>query len=91
MQKKDFPAKQFFVVFVIKPEDYACGGSFFIQGKRLWGIFGYLEKLDQGEWKGSQTLTLAFYSHFHFQVGVISSTWEGGLRDTWKKIKRRKW
>lgn len=33
-QKKDFPDEQFFVVFVIKPEDYACGGSFFIQGKR---------------------------------------------------------
>ncbi|KAM6161525.1 SID1 transmembrane family member 1 isoform 5-T5 [Erethizon dorsatum] len=30
-QKKDFPGEQFFVVFVIKPEDYACGGSFFIQ------------------------------------------------------------
>ncbi|XP_026252176.2 SID1 transmembrane family member 1 isoform X5 [Urocitellus parryii] len=30
-QKKDFPDEQFFVVFVIKPEDYACGGSFFIQ------------------------------------------------------------
>ncbi|XP_044305589.1 SID1 transmembrane family member 1 [Varanus komodoensis] len=27
MQKKDFPSKQFFIVFVIKPEDYACGGS----------------------------------------------------------------
>ncbi|KAH0628609.1 hypothetical protein JD844_009967 [Phrynosoma platyrhinos] len=25
--KRDFQAKQFFVVFVIKPEDYACGGS----------------------------------------------------------------
>uniref|UniRef100_A0A8C4LW65 SID1 transmembrane family member 1 n=1 Tax=Equus asinus asinus TaxID=83772 RepID=A0A8C4LW65_EQUAS len=31
LQKKDFPGEQFFVVFVIKPEDYACGGSFFIQ------------------------------------------------------------
>uniref|UniRef100_A0A8C3H5J6 SID1 transmembrane family member 1 n=1 Tax=Chrysemys picta bellii TaxID=8478 RepID=A0A8C3H5J6_CHRPI len=27
VQKKDFPGEQFFVVFVIKPEDYACGGS----------------------------------------------------------------
>uniref|UniRef100_A0A670ZF80 SID1 transmembrane family member 1 n=1 Tax=Pseudonaja textilis TaxID=8673 RepID=A0A670ZF80_PSETE len=25
VQKKDFPSKQFFVVFVIKPEDYTCG------------------------------------------------------------------
>ncbi|KAM6161524.1 SID1 transmembrane family member 1 isoform 4-T4 [Erethizon dorsatum] len=31
IMKKDFPGEQFFVVFVIKPEDYACGGSFFIQ------------------------------------------------------------
>ncbi|TFK04136.1 la-related protein 4 [Platysternon megacephalum] len=27
VQKKNFPGEQFFVVFVIKPEDYACGGS----------------------------------------------------------------
>ncbi|XP_077201990.1 SID1 transmembrane family member 1 isoform X2 [Paroedura picta] len=27
VQKKDFLGDQFFVVFVIKPEDYACGGS----------------------------------------------------------------
>uniref|UniRef100_A0A8B9UJF7 SID1 transmembrane family member 1 n=1 Tax=Anas zonorhyncha TaxID=75864 RepID=A0A8B9UJF7_9AVES len=27
VQRKDFPGEQFFVVFVIKPEDYACGGS----------------------------------------------------------------
>uniref|UniRef100_A0A8C5KEM2 SID1 transmembrane family, member 1 n=1 Tax=Jaculus jaculus TaxID=51337 RepID=A0A8C5KEM2_JACJA len=31
LQKKDFPEEQFFVVFVIKPEDYACGGSFVIR------------------------------------------------------------
>ncbi|XP_032943416.1 SID1 transmembrane family member 1 isoform X3 [Rhinolophus ferrumequinum] len=39
-QKKDFPDEQFFVVFVIKPEDYACGGSFFIQGKgnQTWNL-----------------------------------------------------
>ncbi|XP_028608247.1 SID1 transmembrane family member 1 isoform X5 [Grammomys surdaster] len=30
-QKKDFSDEQFFVVFVIKPEDYACGGSFSVQ------------------------------------------------------------
>jgi hypothetical protein len=43
-QKKDFPDEQFFVVFVIKPEDYACGGSFSIQGKRHRGILGREEK-----------------------------------------------
>ncbi|XP_054569943.1 SID1 transmembrane family member 1 isoform X5 [Eptesicus fuscus] len=39
-QKKDFPGEQFFVVFVIKPEDYACGGSFFIQEKKnqTWNL-----------------------------------------------------
>ncbi|XP_068925988.1 SID1 transmembrane family member 1 isoform X4 [Petaurus breviceps papuanus] len=40
VQKKDFPGEQFFVVFVIKPEDYACGGSFFIQEKEnhTWNL-----------------------------------------------------
>ncbi|KAM8905745.1 SID1 transmembrane family member 1 isoform 3-T3 [Lycaon pictus] len=40
IMKKDFPGEQFFVVFVIKPEDYACGGSFFIQGKenQTWNL-----------------------------------------------------
>ncbi|KAM6224426.1 SID1 transmembrane family member 1 [Rhynchocyon petersi] len=40
MQKKDFPEEQFFVVFVIKPEDYACGGSFFLQEKenQTWNL-----------------------------------------------------
>nr|XP_020862796.1 SID1 transmembrane family member 1 isoform X1 [Phascolarctos cinereus] len=40
IQKKDFPGEQFFVVFVIKPEDYACGGSFFIPGKEnhTWNL-----------------------------------------------------
>ncbi|XP_063302405.1 SID1 transmembrane family member 1 isoform X2 [Pelobates fuscus] len=27
IQRKDFPKGRFYVVFVIKPEDYACGGS----------------------------------------------------------------
>lgn len=38
MQRKDFPGEQFFVVFVIKPEDYACGGSVpsSIHGKLYW-------------------------------------------------------
>ncbi|XP_036601813.1 SID1 transmembrane family member 1 [Trichosurus vulpecula] len=40
VQKKDFPGEQFFVVFVIKPEDYACGGSFIIQEKEnhTWNL-----------------------------------------------------
>ncbi|XP_034514531.1 SID1 transmembrane family member 1 isoform X3 [Ailuropoda melanoleuca] len=40
LQKKDFPGEQFFVVFVIKPEDYTCGGSFFIQEKenQTWNL-----------------------------------------------------
>ncbi|XP_040836403.1 SID1 transmembrane family member 1 isoform X4 [Ochotona curzoniae] len=38
--QKDFPGEQFFVVFVIKPEDYACGGSFFIEEKenQTWNL-----------------------------------------------------
>ncbi|NXA57074.1 SIDT1 protein, partial [Nothocercus julius] len=42
VQKKDFTGEQFFVVFVIKPEDYACGGSVpsSIHGKfnRTWNL-----------------------------------------------------
>lgn len=40
MQRKDFPGEQFFVVFVIKPEDYACGGSVpsSIHGKFCWEV-----------------------------------------------------
>ncbi|XP_040836404.1 SID1 transmembrane family member 1 isoform X5 [Ochotona curzoniae] len=40
IMKKDFPGEQFFVVFVIKPEDYACGGSFFIEEKenQTWNL-----------------------------------------------------
>ncbi|NXA41975.1 SIDT1 protein, partial [Eudromia elegans] len=42
VQKKDFPGEQFFAVFVIKPEDYACGGSVpsSLRGKfnRTWNL-----------------------------------------------------
>lgn len=40
VQRKDFPGEQFFVVFVIKPEDYACGGSVpsSIHGKLFWEV-----------------------------------------------------
>lgn len=40
VQRKDFPGEQFFVVFVIKPEDYACGGSVpsSIHGKFFWEV-----------------------------------------------------
>ncbi|XP_021566771.1 SID1 transmembrane family member 1 isoform X4 [Carlito syrichta] len=40
IMKKDLPGEQFFVVFVVKPEDYACGGSFIIQGKenQTWNL-----------------------------------------------------
>lgn len=40
VQRKDFPGEQFFVVFVIKPEDYACGGSVpsSIHGELCWGV-----------------------------------------------------
>uniref|UniRef100_A0A8C0HI57 SID1 transmembrane family member 1 n=1 Tax=Buteo japonicus TaxID=224669 RepID=A0A8C0HI57_9AVES len=34
VQRKDFPGEQFFVVFVIKPEDYACGGNV----NRTWNL-----------------------------------------------------
>uniref|UniRef100_A0A8C3U3K8 SID1 transmembrane family member 1 n=1 Tax=Catharus ustulatus TaxID=91951 RepID=A0A8C3U3K8_CATUS len=53
VQRKDFPGEQFFVVFVIKPEDYACGGSVpsSIHGKFFWKVdlivFLYLSDLSR--------------------------------------------
>uniref|UniRef100_A0A8C0ICG1 SID1 transmembrane family member 1 n=1 Tax=Bubo bubo TaxID=30461 RepID=A0A8C0ICG1_BUBBB len=54
VQRKDFPGEQFFVVFVIKPEDYACGGSVpsSIHGKLCWevdlvAVFLYLSDLSR--------------------------------------------
>ncbi|XP_028931016.1 SID1 transmembrane family member 1 isoform X1 [Ornithorhynchus anatinus] len=40
VQKKDFAREQFFVVFVIKPEDYACGGPLIVpdQENRTWNL-----------------------------------------------------
>ncbi|XP_053561794.1 SID1 transmembrane family member 1 isoform X2 [Bombina bombina] len=42
VRRKDFPSGQFYVVFVIKPEDYACGGSVPIatigKGNHTWNL-----------------------------------------------------
>lgn len=42
IQRKDFPKGQFYTVFVIKPEDYACGGSVPVStsgtGNRTWNL-----------------------------------------------------
>ncbi|XP_029434325.1 SID1 transmembrane family member 1 isoform X2 [Rhinatrema bivittatum] len=42
IQRKDFPNGQFYVVFVIKPEDYTCGGSAPIaiqdKGNHTWNL-----------------------------------------------------
>lgn len=72
-QKKDFPDEQFFVVFVIKPEDYACGGSFSIQGKRHWEILGR-----GGKEARSSSLVLT--------EGLTAAT-QQGTRDIWIKNK----
>lgn len=95
VQKKDFPGEQFYVVFVIKPEDYACGGSFFIQGKEQWGVFVYLEKPNRMQWKGSQKLILAPSGPFQPSLvptkwGSSAVTWQGSLRHTWEKNKGKK-
>lgn len=53
MQRKDFPGDQFFVVFVIKPEDYACGGSVpsSIHGKLCWEV----DLVVASRWWGSRS------------------------------------
>ncbi|KAG8534909.1 hypothetical protein GDO81_029969, partial [Engystomops pustulosus] len=42
IQRKDFPRGQFYTVFVIKPEDYACGGSAPVStigtGNQTWNL-----------------------------------------------------
>ncbi|XP_078512031.1 SID1 transmembrane family member 1 [Lissotriton helveticus] len=42
IRRSDFPSGQFYVVFVIKPEDYACGGSEPVthqgQGNHTWNL-----------------------------------------------------
>ncbi|KAM9320410.1 SID1 transmembrane family member 1 [Gastrophryne carolinensis] len=40
VQRKDFPKGQFYIVFVIKPEDYACGGSIpaAVIGNHTWNL-----------------------------------------------------
>ncbi|KAF4020759.1 hypothetical protein G4228_012321 [Cervus hanglu yarkandensis] len=78
LQKKDFPGEQFFVVFVIKPEDYACGGSFFIQGKenQTWNLqrAKNLQVTIVPSIKGSvyvKSILLSFLIFFSFYLGCL--------------------
>ncbi|XP_058919851.1 SID1 transmembrane family member 1 isoform X1 [Kogia breviceps] len=78
LQKKDFPGEQFYVVFVIKPEDYACGGSFFIQEKenQTWNLqrAKNLKVTIVPSIKGSvyvKSILLSFLSFFSFYLGCL--------------------
>ncbi|KAM9696861.1 SID1 transmembrane family member 1 isoform 5-T5 [Dama dama] len=78
LQKKDFPGEQFFVVFVIKPEDYACGGSFFIQEKenQTWNLqrAKNLQVTIVPSIKGSvyvKSILLSFLIFFSFYLGCL--------------------
>ncbi|XP_061283085.1 SID1 transmembrane family member 1 isoform X3 [Bos javanicus] len=78
LQKKDFPGEQFFVVFVIKPEDYACGGSFFIQEKenQTWNLqrAKNLQVTIVPSIKGSvyvKAILLSFLIFFSFYLGCL--------------------
>ncbi|XP_010843718.1 PREDICTED: SID1 transmembrane family member 1, partial [Bison bison bison] len=78
LQKKDFPGEQFFVVFVIKPEDYACGGSFFIQEKenQTWNLqrAKNLQVTIVPSSKGSvyvKAILLSFLIFFSFYLGCL--------------------
>ncbi|XP_065733032.1 SID1 transmembrane family member 1 isoform X5 [Phocoena phocoena] len=77
-QKKDFPGEQFYVVFVIKPEDYACGGSFFIQEKenQTWNLqrAKNLKVTIVPSIKGSvyvKSILLSFLIFFSFYLGCL--------------------
>eukprot|EP00070_Physeter_catodon_P017108 XP_023976043.1 SID1 transmembrane family member 1 isoform X4 [Physeter catodon] len=78
IMKKDFPGEQFYVVFVIKPEDYACGGSFFIQEKenQTWNLqrAKNLKVTIVPSIKGSvyvKSILLSFLSFFSFYLGCL--------------------
>ncbi|XP_055424179.1 SID1 transmembrane family member 1 isoform X3 [Bubalus kerabau] len=78
IMKKDFPGEQFFVVFVIKPEDYACGGSFFIQEKenQTWNLqrAKNLQVTIVPSIKGSvyvKAILLSFLIFFSFYLGCL--------------------
>ncbi|XP_036707552.1 SID1 transmembrane family member 1 isoform X3 [Balaenoptera musculus] len=78
LQKKDFPGEQFYVVFVIKPEDYACGGSFFIQEKenQTWNLqrAKNLKVTIVPSIKGSvyvKSILLSFLIFFSFYLGCL--------------------
>ncbi|XP_033029535.1 SID1 transmembrane family member 1 [Lacerta agilis] len=80
VQKKDFPSMQFFVVFVIKPEDYACGGSIpsSIRGQAnyTWNLqrMKSLEVTVVPSIKGSvyvNAILFSFLSFFSFYLGAL--------------------
>nr|XP_060619355.1 SID1 transmembrane family member 1 isoform X1 [Anolis sagrei ordinatus] len=80
VQKKDFQGKQFFVVFVIKPEDYACGGSMpsSIKGiaNHTWNLqrMKTLEVTIVPSVKGSvyvHAILFSFLSFFSFYLGAL--------------------
>lgn len=63
IQRKDFPKGQFYTVFVIKPEDYACGGSVPVStsgtGNRTWN----LKRVKHMEVEISQSINNSVYIH----------------------------
>uniref|UniRef100_A0A8D0GJ83 SID1 transmembrane family member 1 n=1 Tax=Sphenodon punctatus TaxID=8508 RepID=A0A8D0GJ83_SPHPU len=69
--QKDFPGEQFFVVFVIKPEDYACGGSVSVSGE------GFFLRADGNpvcfppESVYVQAMLFSFLSFLSFYLGAL--------------------
>uniref|UniRef100_A0A4W3IES9 SID1 transmembrane family member 2 n=1 Tax=Callorhinchus milii TaxID=7868 RepID=A0A4W3IES9_CALMI len=81
VQKKDFPGGKFYTVLVIKPEDYACGGSipfYLIRGKG-----NYTENQERikqlqltivpsiSETVYIQVILFCFFIFFSFYVGAL--------------------
>nr|XP_056704013.1 SID1 transmembrane family member 1 [Euleptes europaea] len=93
VQKKDFLGGQFFVVFVIKPEDYACGGSVpsSIQGKAnlTWNLqrMKNLEVTVVPSIKESvyvDAILFSFLSFFSFYLGSLVVAFVHYIR-SWRK------
>ncbi|EMP33631.1 SID1 transmembrane family member 1, partial [Chelonia mydas] len=90
VQKKDFPGEQFFVVFVIKPEDYACGGSVpsSIKGKgnHTWNLqrtkslqVTIVPSIKESDYV--QAMLFSFLSFLSFYVGSLIVAFVHYVRD----------
>ncbi|XP_040278800.1 SID1 transmembrane family member 1 [Bufo bufo] len=82
IQRKDFPTGQFYTVFVIKPEDYTCGGSVPVStigiGNHTWNLkrVKYMEvtikpAINESVYIHATLLCLLFFLIFYLGAFVV--------------------